>query len=256
MKNRQLGRYYQKGVIRVAVVEINNLKKFYGTLEAVRGISFAIQKGGIFGLIGPNGAGKTTTLRVISTLLKPTSGDVKVFGYNVVTEPEKIRRLISYLPEDAGAYKNLTGMGFLTFIGRFFANGEELTKMVNKGVEIANLGDRIKDKISSYSKGMMRRLLVARALMTGPRLAILDEPTSGLDVLNAQEVRKIIKDSVKSGVTVLLSSHNMLEVEFLCDKIALINNGVIVESGTPSELMKKYNSQNIEEVFTEVIKCS
>jgi len=240
----------------VAVVEINNLKKFYGTLEAVKGISFVIQKGEIFGLIGPNGAGKTTTLRVISTLLKPTSGDVKVFGYNVVTEPEKIRRFISYLPEDAGAYKNLTGMDFLTFIGRFFANGEELTKMVNKGVEIANLGDRIKDKISSYSKGMMRRLLVARALMTGPRLAILDEPTSGLDVLNAQEVRKIIKDSVKSGVTVLLSSHNMLEVEFLCDKIALINNGAIVESGTPSELMKKYNSQNIEEVFTEVIKCS
>lgn len=240
----------------MAVVEINSLKKFYGPLEAVKGISFTIHKGEIFGLIGPNGAGKTTTLRVISTLLKPTSGDVKVFGYNVVTEPEKIRRLISYLPEDAGAYKNLTGMDFLTFIGRFFANGEELTKMVNKGVEIANLGDRIRDKISSYSKGMMRRLLVARALMTGPRLAILDEPTSGLDVLNAQEVRKIIKDSVKSGVTVLLSSHNMLEVEFLCDKIALINNGVIVESGTPDELMKKYNSQNIEEVFTEVIRCS
>ncbi|HEW91444.1 MAG TPA: ABC transporter ATP-binding protein, partial [Thermotogaceae bacterium] len=167
-----------------------------------------------------------------------------------------IRKLISYLPEDAGAYKNLTGIDYLAFIARFFASRNKMREMIERGIKIANLGDRINDKINTYSKGMMRRLLVARALMTKPKLAILDEPTSGLDVLNSQEVRKIIKDSVKSGVTVLLSSHNMLEVEFLCDRIALINNGLIVETGTPRELMAKYDSQNIEEVFIEVIRCS
>ncbi|MCD6545912.1 MAG: ABC transporter ATP-binding protein [Thermotogae bacterium] len=240
----------------MTVVEVNNLKKLYGSLEAIKGINFTIEEGEIFGLIGPNGAGKTTTLRIVSTLLRPSSGTVKIFGYDVVSNPGSIRKLISYLPEDAGAYKNLTGIDYLAFIARFFASGNKMREMIERGIKIANLGDRINDKIDTYSKGMMRRLLVARALMTKPKLAILDEPTSGLDVLNSQEVRKIIKDSVKSGVTVLLSSHNMLEVEFLCDRIALINNGLIVETGTPRELMAKYDSQNVEEVFIEVIRCS
>ena len=240
----------------MTVVEVNNLKKLYGSLEAIKGINFTIEEGEIFGLIGPNGAGKTTTLRIVSTLLRPSSGTVKIFGYDVVSNPGSIRKLISYLPEDAGAYKNLTGIDYLAFIARFFASRNKMREMIERGIKIANLGDRINDKINTYSKGMMRRLLVARALMTKPKLAILDEPTSGLDVLNSQEVRKIIKDSVKSGVTVLLSSHNMLEVEFLCDRIALINNGLIVETGTPRELMAKYDSQNIEEVFIEVIRCS
>lgn len=240
----------------MTIVEVNNLKKLYGSLEAIKGINFTIEEGEIFGLIGPNGAGKTTTLRIVSTLLRPSSGTVKIFGYDVVSNPGSIRKLISYLPEDAGAYKNLTGIDYLAFIARFFASRNKMREMIERGIKIANLGDRINDKINTYSKGMMRRLLVARALMTKPKLAILDEPTSGLDVLNSQEVRKIIKDSVKSGVTVLLSSHNMLEVEFLCDRIALINNGLIVETGTPRELMAKYDSQNIEEVFIEVIRCS
>jgi len=244
--------------MQLIIVKVDGLKKSYGSLQAVKGISFEIKTGEIFGLIGPNGAGKTTTLRIIATLLKPTAGVVRIFGYNVISDAEKIRKLISYLPEDAGAYKNLTGIDYLVFIANFFTNGKksELKKIIDKGIKIADLGDRIKDKVSTYSKGMIRRLLIARALMTEPKLAILDEPTSGLDVLNAQEVRKIIKDSVNTGTTVLLSSHNMLEVEFLCDRIALINNGMIVETGTPKELMKKYNCRNIEEVFTEVIKCS
>ena len=125
--------------------------------------------------------------------------------------------------------------------------------MVEKGIEIADLDERIDDKVDTYSKGMKRRLLVGRALMTDPKLAILDEPTSGLDVINAQEIRKIIKDSARKGTTVLLSSHNMLEVEYLCDRIALIAEGKIVEEGKPQALMKKYNANNIEEVFTRVV---
>lgn len=235
------------------VVDVKNLVKHYGLVQAVKGINFIIDEGEIFGLIGPNGAGKTTTLRILSTLLTITSGNVQIMGYNIEKKPNEVRKIISYLPEDAGAYKNLTGKKYLEFIANFF-DEEKIKKMVSKGVEIADLGDRITDKVDTYSKGMKRRLLVGRALMTDPKLAILDEPTSGLDVNNAQEIRNIIKNTVKIGTTVLLSSHNMLEVEYLCDRIALIDDGLIVEEGKPKDLMNKYRANNIEEVFTKVVK--
>ncbi|HEC81828.1 MAG TPA: ABC transporter ATP-binding protein [Thermoplasmatales archaeon] len=234
-------------------IEVVDLVKRFGSFEVVKKISFTVKEGEIFGLIGPNGAGKTTTLRIISTLLTVTSGRVEVMGYDVAKQPERVRRLISYLPEDAGAYKNLTGRGYLQFIANFFSPKENRW-MVEKGVAIADLGDRINDRIDTYSKGMKRRLLVGRALMTNPKVAILDEPTSGLDVVNAQEIRRIIKNVTKQGTTVLLSSHNMLEVEFLCDRIALINEGVIVEEGTPKGLMKKHDAENVEEVFMRVVE--
>lgn len=236
-----------------SVVEVRNLVKHYKSVEAVKGISFHIDRGEIFGLIGPNGAGKTTTLRVLSTLLTITSGSVKIMKYNLSKEPGEIRKIISYLPEDAGAYKNLTGKGYLEFIANFFQN-KNTNEMVSKGIKIADLDDRINDRVDTYSKGMKRRLLVGRALMTDPKLSILDEPTSGLDVNNAQEIRKIIKNTAKQGTTVLLSSHNMLEVEYLCDRIALIADGIIVEEGRPKKLMEKYHAHNIEEVFTQVVK--
>ncbi len=236
-----------------SVVEVKNLVKYYKSVEAVKGISFNIDQGEIFGLIGPNGAGKTTTLRVLSTLLTITSGSVKIMKYDLSKEPSEIRKIISYLPEDAGAYKNLTGKGYLEFIANFFQN-KNIKEMVLKGIKIADLGERINDRVDTYSKGMKRRLLVGRALMTDPKLSILDEPTSGLDVNNAQEIRKIIKNISKQGTTVLLSSHNMLEVEYLCDRIALIAEGLIVEEGKPVELMEKYKARNIEEVFTQVVK--
>jgi ABC-2 type transport system ATP-binding protein len=237
----------------LAVVEVKNLVKHYGTIEAVKGISFSVNQGEIFGLIGPNGAGKTTTLRILSTLLTITSGSVKIMNYDLDKKPGKIRKIISYLPEDAGAYKNLTGKRYLEFIANFFEKNN-LQQMVAKGEKIANLGDRINDKVDTYSKGMMRKLLVGRALMTGPKLAILDEPTAGLDVNNAQEIRKLVKNTAEQGTTILLSSHNMLEVEFLCDRIALISDGVIIEYGTPKNLMNKYDAKNIEDVFTQVVK--
>jgi ABC-2 type transport system ATP-binding protein len=158
---------------------------------------------------------------------------------------------LSYLPEDAGAYKNMTGRAYLEFMASFF--GGDTKEMVQKGIEIADLGERIEDKVDTYSKGMMRRLLVGRALMTDPKLAVLDEPTSGLDVINAKEIRDTIRKATGEGTTVLLSSHNMLEVEYLCDRIALINEGKIVEEGKPKELKKRYKAENIEEVFVEAV---
>jgi ABC-2 type transport system ATP-binding protein len=237
----------------MAAIEVNRLTKKYGQFLALKEISFSVKEGEVYGLIGPNGAGKTTTLRVLSTLLEVTSGEVKIFGHDLVKEANEVRKIISYLPEDAGAYKNMTGREYLIFISAFFGEGQGRKDMLERGLKFAHLDERIDDKVDTYSKGMARRLLVARALMIKPRLAILDELTSGLDVLNAQEIRRTVKTSAQQGMTLLLSSHNMLEVELMCDRIALINDGMIVASGTPRELKEQYDAPNIEEVFVKVV---
>ncbi|MGD0816967.1 MAG: ABC transporter ATP-binding protein [Methanomassiliicoccales archaeon] len=235
-------------------IEVKDLVKSFGGITAVNGISFTVNEGEVFGLIGPNGAGKTTTLRILATLLQITSGSINVFGHDLATEADEVRKIISYLPEDAGAYKNLTGRDYLEFIAAFFGESASHIHMVERGLQIARLDERIDDKVETYSKGMARRLLVARALMIKPKVAILDELTSGLDVLNAQEVRRTVKSTVKEGTTVLLSSHNMLEVELMCDRIALINDGKIIEMGSPAELKKKYDVPNVEEVFVRAVQ--
>jgi ABC-2 type transport system ATP-binding protein len=236
-------------------VEAKNIIKDFGEIRALNGLSFKVRRGEIYGLIGPNGAGKTTALRITSTLLLPTSGTVKVFGHNAVDEALEVRRLISYLPEEAGAYKNLSGYEYLEFMTKFTTENKEVLKeTVEVAAKISGLEERLKDKVKTYSKGMKRRLLVARALMTKPKLAVLDEPTSGLDVLHSVHVRGIIKQYVeRQGVTVLLSSHNMLEVEHLCGRVALINKGKIVAEGSPAELKKNANVSNLEEVFAKVV---
>ncbi len=239
----------------MSAVEVVNLEKDYGKVKALKGISFEIREGEIFGLIGPNGAGKSTTLKILSTLLTPTGGRAEIFGHDVVKDAPKIRELISYLPEEAGAYKNLTGREYLEFMAMLYAkNDRDAAKMVKLGVKLSDLGDRLDDKVSTYSKGMTRKLLLARALMVKPKLAILDEPASGLDIINAYTIRKTIREFAKNeGVTFLLSSHNMLEVEFLCHRVALIDSGRIVELGTPKELKERYDAENLEEVFMRVV---
>jgi len=235
-------------------LSISNLKKRLGAKEVLNGVSFDVRPSEVFGLIGPNGAGKTTTLRVISTLLQIDSGTVKVLGLELPKQAGDVRRQISYLPEDAGAYRTLRGKEYLKFVAHLFTSEQGAEQMVKKGTAIAALGERINDKVDTYSKGMMRRLLVARALMTGPKLAILDEPSSGLDVLNAREIRSIISQAARDGMSILLSSHNMLEVELMCDRIALINDGHIVAAGSPEELKTRYKAANIEDVFTQVMQ--
>ncbi len=235
-------------------VETNNLSKHYKNVVALSDLSITVKRGEIFGLIGPNGAGKSTTLRILATLLQPTSGSVSVFGIDVLSEPEEVRKIISYLPEEAGSYKQLTGREYLRFMAEFFDVQDEVKdEMIQKGMEIAGLDERIDDRTKEYSKGMRRRLLIARALMTTPKLALLDEPASGLDVKHAYYVRGIIREHVaKHGVSVLLSSHNMLEVEFLCDRVALIDEGLLIDVGSPKELTSRYNAINLEEVFIKV----
>ena len=238
-----------------AVLQVEGLKKSYGSFEALKGIDFEVREGEIFALIGPNGAGKTTTLRVVSTLLTPSGGKVTFLGHDLKKEPEKFREGISYLPEEAGAYRNLKGMAYLRFMAKFYARtAAEFEEFIKRAEGIADLGSRLNEKVGTYSKGMVRKLLLGRALMTRPTLAILDEPTSGLDVINSLEVREIIKRFAKEGISVLLSSHNMLEIEFLSDRVALIDEGRILDSGTSQQLKDKYSAANLEVVFRSAVR--
>jgi len=238
-----------------SVLRVEGLKKFYGNLQALAGIDFEVRPGEIFALIGPNGAGKTTALRIVATLLTPSEGSIKFLEFDLKKSPEKVRERISYLPEEAGAYKNMKGMDYLKFMANFYAKTQdEERQFIDRATGIAALGDRLRDKVGTYSKGMTRKLLLARALMTKPVLTILDEPTSGLDVLNALDVREMIRQYVKEGTAVLLSSHNMLEIEFLSDRVALIDKGQILDTGTPQELKSKYHANNLEEVFRSAVQ--
>ena len=230
-------------------VAVEGLYKQYGDVQALDGVTFEVQRGEIFGLVGPNGAGKSTTLRIVSTLLGADDGSVTVCGADVEDRPNDARAALRYVPEEAGAYENFTGRQYLDFIASFYAADPE--PMVERGVDIADLADRTDSKTGEYSKGMTRKLLLAAGLMTGPQLAILDEPTSGLDVRNARQIRDTINDYPGPDRSVVLSSHNMLEVEYLCDRVGLLNEGRIVDVGSPAELMGDYGTENLEDAFLE-----
>jgi ABC-2 type transport system ATP-binding protein len=230
-------------------VVVESLRKQYGDVRALDSVSFEVQRGEIFGLVGPNGAGKSTTLRIMSTLLNADDGSVTICGADVEDRPNDARAALRYVPEEAGAYENFSGRQYLDFIASFYT--DDPSSMVETGVDIADLDERIDSKTSEYSKGMTRKLLLAAGLMTDPQLAILDEPTSGLDVRNARQIRDTIKDYPGTDRSVILSSHNMLEVEYLCDRVGLLNDGRIVDTGTPAELVGAYGTENLEDAFLE-----
>ena len=240
------------------VLEVQGLSKKYPKKDvfAADGVSFSVGEGEIFALIGPNGAGKTTTIRMISTLIQPTSGDALVAGHSVVKEAAKVRESITYLPDEAGAYKTMTGRKYLYFMaGLFSADRDEIDKYVNRAVNMCGLGDRLEEKIGGYSRGMIRKLLLSRAVMTRPKLAILDEATSGLDVINALDIRKTIKRlSAEEGMSFLLSSHNMLEIEYVSDRVGIMAHGELMVTGTIDELKARYDAANLEEVFERVVQ--
>ncbi|RLE88951.1 MAG: multidrug ABC transporter ATP-binding protein [Thermoprotei archaeon] len=239
----------------MSIVVVENLVKVFEGFPALRGVSFAVEEGEVFGLIGPNGAGKTTTFRILATLLLPTSGRVEICGLDVVRRAAEVRRLVSYLPEEAGTYRNLTGYEYLKMMAEvYFGSGREAEEALELGLKLAGLGDRVYDKMKTYSRGMKRRIQVARALMVRPRVAVLDEPTTGLDVIHSNAIRRVIREYARKwGVTVLLSSHNMSEVEGVCDRIAVIHRGRILACGTPDELREEHGGVSLEEVLIKLV---
>ncbi|RLG81590.1 MAG: multidrug ABC transporter ATP-binding protein [Thermoprotei archaeon] len=237
-------------------VVLSDVWKRFRNVVALRGISFRVRRSEIFGLVGPNGAGKTTTLRIISTLVKHDNGFVEVLGHHLPEGKSEVRRRISYLPEDAGLYHRLTGWENLLYFAMIYTEDvQEARKVAEFGATLTGLSRRdLGRRASEYSKGMARRVAIARTLMVKPDLVILDEPTSGLDVFSAYAIRGIIKNFVKKeGMTAIISSHNMLEVQSLCDRVALINRGKIVAIGTPKELIARMKASDLEEAFIRMV---
>ena len=239
-----------------SALDVQHISKSYGKKQAVKDVSFQIQEGEIFGLMGMNGAGKTTILRMLATLLRPDAGDALVAGNSIVQNPEKVRACISYLPDEAGAYKTMTGKNYLKFIaGLYFKDEKEQKECVALGEEICGLGDALSRKINTYSRGMTRKLVLARTVMTKPKLAILDEPTSGLDVLNSLDIRKTIRRCAEEyGTAFLLSSHHMQEVSTTAHRGAIMKDGEFLAEGTPDELLEQYQAETLEEAFEKAVR--
>ncbi len=237
-------------------VVVENLTKIYGgSVHALKGISFRVSRGSIFCLVGPNGAGKTTTFRILSTLILPTSGDAYIEGHHVVEEAEIVREVISYLPEEVGAYRNISGLEYLSIVSRIYFRGGEADEALERGIKISGLSEKdLTRPMKQYSKGMKRRIQVARSLMILPKVAILDEPTAGLDPAQKAEIRGIIRSYPKSyGVTVLLSTHEMSEAESLCERVAIMDKGYIVAEGGVEEIIASQGARNLEEAFLKLI---
>jgi len=239
-----------------SALDVQHISKSYGKKQAVKDVSFQIQEGEIFGLMGMNGAGKTTILRMLATLLRPDAGDALVAGNSIVQNPEKVRACISYLPDEAGAYKTMTGKNYLKFIaGLYFKDEKEQKECVALGEEICGLGDALSRKINTYSRGMTRKLVLARTVMTKPKLAILDEPTSGLDVLNSLDIRKTIRRCAEEyGTAFLLSSHHMQEVSTTAHRGAIMKDGEFLAEGTPDKLLEQYQAETLEEAFEKAVR--
>ena len=243
------------------LVIVENLSKVYpGGVEALRGISFTVEPGEVVALVGPNGAGKTTTFRILATILRPTSGSVTIEGIDVVKQPGEARKRLVYVPEEVGGYKQLTGREMIELLVKLHlrargASSREIEEAVEEAVKLTGLDERsLSKKLREYSKGMKRRVQIAAALAVAPRLAILDEPTAGLDVIAANHLRRIIRRvAEEKGTAILFSSHNMLEVEYLADRIYLMHRGEIIASGHPREIIERLGVRNLEEAFLKLV---
>ncbi|WP_129545140.1 ABC transporter ATP-binding protein [Thermoanaerobacter ethanolicus] len=235
-------------------VEVKNLRKLFGKYEAVAGISFTINEGEVFGLLGPNGAGKTTTIRMITTLLPPTSGEIKIEGINVIKNGGYIRNLIGYVPQALSADSTLTGYENLLIVAKLLRlPKKEREERINHILDILNLSEAANRIVKEYSGGMVRKLEIGQALIHRPKLLILDEPTVGLDPVARRNVWEVLEALKKeTGLTILITTHYMEEAEAMCDRVAIMNKGRIAALGTPEELkvMTGNKEATLEDVFT------
>src|SRR3954449_3155553 len=237
-----LGRTYRTttGVVRRKPLDV----------EAVRGVSFSVEQGELFGLLGPNGAGKTTTIKMLITLLLPTSGQARVLGRDVVTDAREVRRRIGYVfGGDRGLYERLSAHDNLRYFSELYGvSGKAQRARIAEVLELVGLRGREQERVEGYSRGMRQRLHIARGILHDPEVVFLDEPTIGVDPVGARDLRQTIADLVASGKTVLLTTHYMFEADALCDRIAVIARGRIVGEGTPAELKARVVDGRVTEI--------
>jgi len=233
-------------------IKIKSLSKSFGTIDAVRNISFNVGYGEVLGFLGPNGAGKSTTMKMITGFLEPTAGTVEVNGHDVLEDPLSVKRSIGYLPEGAPAYGEMTVRSFLNFI----ADIRELSSSVRKErldevIDTINIKTVIDQSIETLSKGYKRRVGLAQAILHDPNILIMDEPTDGLDPNQKHEVRNLIKKMAKKKA-IIISTHILEEVDAVCSRAIIISSGKLLFDGTPEQLIEKSDQNNIDHAFRNI----
>ena len=227
------------------MIKLSNVSKSYENKKVVKNINLEIKEGEIFGFLGPNGAGKTTTIKMIVGLNQPTTGAISINGRGMNM---KSRALIGFMPEDPYFYEHLTAKEFMDFMKKLFPKSDQ---DISKLLELVGLKDKESVKISTFSKGMKQRLGLAQALVNNPKYLFLDEPLDGLDPIGRREFKKILLDLKQEGKTIFFNSHILSDVEEICDKIGIINEGKLIYSGTIKDFSK---GKSLEERFVEVIE--
>ncbi len=226
------------------ILEVIDLHKRYGDTVALRGVSFQIEDGEMFGLLGPNGAGKTTLLSIISSLLDATSGEVRIFGQKLTLEEAQLRRVIGIVPQDVAVYGELTARENLMFFGSLYGIvGAELEANVDQVLQAIGLNDRANDRVDAFSGGMKRRLNLGASLVHRPRLLLLDEPTTGVDPQSRNHIFEEVRRLNAAGMTVVYTSHYMEEVEALCPRIGVMDHGRLIACDTLPALLQKLNGR-------------
>lgn len=227
------------------MIEINSLTKRFGKITALNELNLSVKKGELLGIIGPNGAGKTTAIRIISCILHPDQGQVKVGGYDVLKNPLEIKSMIGYLPEEPNLYERFKAYDLLKYFGELYGVPKDrLDSRIEELLELVGMTNRAHHRINTFSKGLRQRIGIARALVHDPEIIIFDEPTMGLDPATAIAIREFI-GGLKGEKTIILCTHYMDEADLLCDRVAILNQGQILDMGTPKELKSQIHGDLI-----------
>jgi ABC-2 type transport system ATP-binding protein len=233
-----------------SVVEVKELTRNYGKVMALNKLSFNIYKGEIFGIVGPNGAGKSTFISIMTSLLKPSYGDVYINGFSALKQHNKIKKYIGYVPQDIALYPMLSGMDNLNFwAGVYGLKGQLKKARIQEVLSVTRLSDVARLKVDNYSGGMKRRLNIAVAMLHMPEILVMDEPTVGVDILSRKYILDAVKGVKAQGKTVIFTSHYIDEMESICDRLAVLDKGVLKAIGTVRELQTLYKVEKIEDIL-------
>lgn len=236
------------------MIELRELRKSFGSVEAVKNVSFAAPDGRVTGLLGPNGAGKTTSLRMLSGLMRPDSGSIQVDGIDVVADPIGAQAHMGLLPDTRGLYPRLTTREHIQYFGELRGMGAaELKARADRLIELLGLGEIAERRVEGFSQGERTKVALARAIVHNPRNVILDEPTNGLDIMSTRAMRELIRALREDGCCVVFSSHIMQEVSALCDRIVVVAHGRVVGEGSPDEIRAQTGCPNLEDAFVALV---
>ncbi|MBY9006123.1 MAG: ABC transporter ATP-binding protein [Candidatus Lokiarchaeota archaeon] len=239
-------------------IQIDKLSMAYGDITAVDNLNLKVDFGQIYGLLGPNGAGKTTTLRILNCILKPSSGNAKIHGFDIINQSDNVKENTGYLPETPALYEKLTPEEYLEFIGElYYVPRSLIKKRSNELLELFELDGRKEELIGNYSKGMKQKVNICATLISDPKILFLDEPTSNLDPASAKIVKDLIKSLVKdANRTIFICTHLLNVAKELCDRIGIIDKGCLLTEGTPKEIIDSGNYKNLEEAYLNILNIS